>query len=212
MSRPCVFTIMVVYTTIERGSQILARGGELCPNTYFERRHSKSLLQYLLAARSSRPSMDDPNLDEIDHAILHALQEDARHNSNAAISERVGVSASTVGKRIDRLEENGVIQGYRPEIDYEQAGFPLLVLFICTAPITEREPLIDRTLDLEGVVNVRELMTGERNVHILVTGAANDDITRIAHEIDEMGYTVTDEILMRDEYTQPSVHFAPSNE
>lgn len=151
--------------------------------------------------------MSKPDLDAIDRAILHALQEDARHNTNAAISERVEVSASTVGKRIARLEAQGIIRGYRPELDYERAGFPLQVLFVCTAGIAEREALIDETLGIDGVVNVRELMTGQKNVHIQVVGTTNDDITRIAHALDEMGYTVTDEILMRDEYTQPSVHF-----
>lgn len=151
--------------------------------------------------------MNDTQLDEIDRAILHALQENARNNTNAAISERVSVSASTVGKRIAQLEDQGIIKGHRSEIDYEAAGFPLHVLFICTAKITEREPLIKQTRDLPGVINIRELMTGEKNVHIQVVGASNDDITRIAHALDEMGYAVSDEILMRAEYNQPSVHF-----
>lgn len=151
--------------------------------------------------------MSGPLLDEIDQAILYALQEDARHNTNAAISERVSVSASTVGKRIAQLEEQGIIKGYHPIIDYEQAGFPLHVLFICTAPIADREALIKQTLGVNGVLNIRELMTGQANVHIQVIGTSNADITRIAHTLDEMGYTVTDEILMRDEYNQPTVHF-----
>lgn len=153
--------------------------------------------------------MTDASLDEVDRAILRALQEDARHHTNAEISERVDVSASTVGKRIAALEEQGVIKGYRTEIDYEEAGYPLLVLFICTAPITDRERLIRESLDLDGVVNVRELMTGVNNAHILVTGTANDDITRIAHQIDELGFNVSDEILLRNEYNEPSVHFEP---
>lgn len=152
-------------------------------------------------------SMGRHSLDEIDRAILHALQEDARQNTNAAISERVSVSASTVGKRISRLEDQGVVRGYHPDIDYEEAGFPIQVLFICTAGIAERETLIKKTLGLDGVINVRELMTGERNVHILVIGSSNDDITQIAHKLDNMGYSVNDEILMRDDYNQPSVHF-----
>lgn len=151
--------------------------------------------------------MSESELDEIDHAILHALQEDARNNTNAAISERVSVSASTVGKRIAQLEDRGIIKAHRSEIDYEEAGFPLHVLFICTSSIAERETLIKQTLDLDGVINVRELMTGERNVHIQVIGSSNDDITRIAHALDNMGYSVTDEILMRAEYNQPSIHF-----
>lgn len=151
--------------------------------------------------------MDDAGLDEIDHSILHALQQDARHCTNAEIGERAGVSASTVGKRISQLEAEGVIEGYRPEIDYELAGFPLQVLFVCTASIAEREALVEKTLGIDGVVNVREMMTGERNVHILVVGSSNDDITQLARTIDEMGYTVNDELLVRDEYDQPSVQF-----
>lgn len=151
--------------------------------------------------------MSDSDVDEIDRAILHALQKDARNNTNAAISDRVSVSASTVGKRIARLEKRGVIKAHRTEIDYEKAGFPLHVLFICTARITEREALIERALKLEGVINVRELMTGQENVHIQVVGASNDDITHIAHELDDMGYTVTDEILLRAEHERPSTHF-----
>ena len=151
--------------------------------------------------------MSAPTLDEIDRAILHALQEDARQNTNAAISERVSVSASTVGKRITRMEEEGMIKGYQPTVDYEKAGFPIQMLFVCTAAIAEREGLIEETLGLDGVVNVRELMTGEHNVHILVVGSSKEDITQIAHELDEIGYTVTDEILLREEYDQPSIRF-----
>lgn len=151
--------------------------------------------------------MTDSGLDAIDQAILFELQQNARNNTNAQIAESIGVSASTVGKRVSRLEDKGVIKGYHPELDYDQAGFPLQVLFICTTPITDREPHIKEALNLPMVVNIREMMTGEGNVHILVVGKANDDITRAAQQIDDIGFTVTDEILMRSEYTRPSVIF-----
>jgi len=63
--------------------------------------------------------MDDEHLDEIDRRILSLLQEDARNNTNAAISEAVGVSPSTVGNRIARLEAQDIVQGYHPNIDYK---------------------------------------------------------------------------------------------
>lgn len=139
------------------------------------------------------------DLDDVDRAILYALQQDARNNSNADISERVGVSPSTVGKRITSLEECGIIQGYSPEIDYEKAGLPLEVLFICTAQIAEREALVEAAHEIDGVVNVREIMTGTKNVHIHVVGETNDDITQIAATLDGHGYDITDEILLRSE-------------
>ena len=151
--------------------------------------------------------MSEAELDEVDRAILHALQEDARNNSNAEISERVGVSPSTIGNRIDRLEEIGVIKGYRPDIDYELAGLPLRVLFVCSSPITERRNMVEALLKLEGVVNVREMMTGEHNIHVQVVVKTNDDLTKIAQQVDDLGLTVNEEILMKGEYTRPSIQF-----
>jgi len=151
--------------------------------------------------------MGPGELDDVDHAILAALQEDARNNTNAAISERVGVSPSTVGKRIKRLEADGVLRGYVPVIDYERAGFPLHVLFVCTATIPDREALTEQLQSVDGIVFVRELMTGQENVHIQAVGTSKDDITAIARQIDRLGFEVVDEVLMRDEYVRPSVRF-----
>lgn len=149
--------------------------------------------------------MSGPKLDEIDRTILNALHEDARHNTNASISERVSVSASTVGKRIFQLEQRGVIKAHRSEIDYEKLGFPLHVLFICTVSIVDRENLIEQTLELDGVVHVRELMTGQRNAHIRTIGSSKSDITCLAYALDDLGYVVNDEILIRTKYTCSSI-------
>ena len=151
--------------------------------------------------------MDGSELDDVDRAILYALQENARHVSNAEISEGIGLSASTVGKRIAELEAVGVITGYRPEIDYERAGFPLEVLFICTAPLTDRERLVESAANIPGIVHIRELMTGDGNVHILVAGTSKGDVSRIAHGLDELGFDVRDEILVGDEDTLQGSHF-----
>lgn len=145
--------------------------------------------------------------DDIDRRILSVLQEDARNNTNAAISEQVGVSPSTVGNRIRRLEEVGVIRGYKPDLDYDKADFPLRVLFICTAPIADRADLIGEVRKLPGVVNVRELMTGEENVHIEVVGSHNEDITYHATRIDDLGIDISEEILVKNEYPQPASVF-----
>lgn len=148
--------------------------------------------------------MSKYQLDDIDRQILYFLQEDARNNSNAEISDRVGVSPSTVGNRIQQLEANGIIRGYQPNIDYDQADFPLRVLFICTTSITERSDLIQEILDLPGVTNVRELMTGEENIHVEVVGSHNEDITRLATAIDARNISINEEILMKNNYPQPA--------
>ena len=47
--------------------------------------------------------MRDPAIDDVDRAILYALQDDARNASSGDIAERTGTSDSTVRKRIQRL-------------------------------------------------------------------------------------------------------------
>ena len=156
--------------------------------------------------------MSDQPLDEIDRQILYLLQEDARNNTNTEIAEQVGVSPSTVGKRINRLETTGTIKGYNPDIDYELADYPLRVLFICSTSITERSDLLEQVREIRGVVNVKELMTGQENVHIEVVGSHNEDITRLATTIDDLGITINEEILVKNEYPQPASVFKPDEE
>lgn len=151
--------------------------------------------------------MSEPEFDDIDRQILFFLQEDARNNTNTQISERIGVSPSTVGNRINRLESVGVIKGYQPDIDYDVIDFPLRVLFICTTSITERSNLVEQARELRGVVRIRELMTGTENVHIEVVGGHNADITRLATAIDDLGITINEEILVKNEYPQPASIF-----
>lgn len=55
-------------------------------------------------------------MDEVDRAILGVLEQDGRI-SNAELAARVGLSPSPCLRRVQRLEQNGVIRGYRAVID-----------------------------------------------------------------------------------------------
>jgi Lrp/AsnC family transcriptional regulator, regulator for asnA, asnC and gidA len=56
-----------------------------------------------------RPADVSGELDEVDLGIMARLQEDGR-SSNASIARSVGVSESTVKKRIDRLVDRGIMR------------------------------------------------------------------------------------------------------
>lgn len=60
--------------------------------------------------------------DAIDWALLGALQEDARL-SFKELARRVGLSPSAVTERVRRLEEAGVITGYRAVVDATRLGW-----------------------------------------------------------------------------------------
>jgi DNA-binding Lrp family transcriptional regulator len=151
--------------------------------------------------------MGEDAIDDVDEAILHALQEDARNISSGDIAERTGTSGSTVRKRIQRLEGDDVIKGYSVEIDYQTAGYPLRMLLFCTAPIPERGEHIPAILDIDGVVSVQELVTGERNLLVTVVGETDSDITPVAQELLDLGLTVVDEVLVRSHETTPFGEF-----
>ncbi|WEL18012.1 MULTISPECIES: Lrp/AsnC family transcriptional regulator [unclassified Halorhabdus] len=142
-------------------------------------------------------------LDDLDRAILYALQDNARKTSTSTIAERMDVAPSTVRTRIQALEADGILTGYHAEIDYEQTGLQLHTLIVCTAPVPDREELAERAQEVSGVVAVREVMTGHENVHIEAIGRDGDDLNRIGRELDEIGLTIEDEDLIRNEYETP---------
>jgi DNA-binding Lrp family transcriptional regulator len=63
-----------------------------------------------------------PPLDPVDRRILSCLGANARLSARS-IARELGVSAGLVLDRIQRLEDQGVILGYRVEVNHEAAGF-----------------------------------------------------------------------------------------
>jgi len=60
------------------------------------------------------------------------------------IADAVDVSDNTVRNRINALEEQGAITGYRATVDYDVAGVQHYYIFVCSARVSEREHLIRR--------------------------------------------------------------------
>jgi len=60
-------------------------------------------------------------IDKISAKILHALSRNGRI-SNLQLAEKVGLSPSACLRRVQELERNGVIKGYRAMLDPVQTG------------------------------------------------------------------------------------------
>lgn len=65
-------------------------------------------------------------IDEIDRRIIAALQEDARLTVRQ-LAARVHLTSTPVYERLKRLETQGIIRGYRVEIDSERVGMGFTV-------------------------------------------------------------------------------------
>ena len=70
---------------------------------------------------------DEGLLDGTNRQLLAELQADARV-SLAELGRRVGLSSPAVADRLRRLEQEGVIAGYRAEVNPRALGFSLGVL------------------------------------------------------------------------------------
>ena len=66
-------------------------------------------------------------LDETDRRIIGELSRDG-HVSFAELGRRVSLSPPAVAERVQRLERQGVITGYRAEIDPRAVGYPLTAI------------------------------------------------------------------------------------
>ncbi len=66
-------------------------------------------------------------LDDVNRGLLTELQADARL-SLAELGRRVGLTAPAVGERLQRLEANGIVRGYRADIDPRALGYGLSVI------------------------------------------------------------------------------------
>jgi Lrp/AsnC family leucine-responsive transcriptional regulator len=67
---------------------------------------------------------DKSLLDALNVRLLNELTADPRLRTTE-LARRLGVSAPTVRERVARLEESGVIRGYRLEVDPAAVGLPV---------------------------------------------------------------------------------------
>ena len=77
-------------------------------------------------------------MDLLDLKILKALQTSGR-KKNAELARELGVAPSTMMERIRRLEESGVLQGYRASIDPKKMGLNIQACISVTLSRHETE-------------------------------------------------------------------------
>jgi Lrp/AsnC family transcriptional regulator len=65
-------------------------------------------------------------IDRIDREIIHILQDNAELSA-AAVGEKIGLSQSPCWRRIQRLKDEGLIQGQMMRFDRKKLGFDVLV-------------------------------------------------------------------------------------
>jgi len=123
-------------------------------------------------------------VDQRDLDILAALQDDAR-STYAQIARRVGLSASSVHQRVRRLEDSGVIRGYRAVIDPQAVGLSVTAL-VSVMPLDPKQPddLPDRVRDLPEIEDCLSV-AGDENYILKVRTRTTADLEDLLRRVRE---------------------------
>lgn len=123
-------------------------------------------------------------LDERDLDIIAALQEDARA-TYTQVAKRVGLSASSVHERVRKLEQGGVIRGYRADVDPEAIGLYVTAL-IAVLPLDPTQPddLPERAVDFPEVEDCFSV-AGEANYVLKVRTKTTEHLEDLIRRLRE---------------------------
>jgi Lrp/AsnC family leucine-responsive transcriptional regulator len=117
-------------------------------------------------------------MDDLDKNILLALQNSAR-KKNADLARELGVAPSTMLERVRRLEERGLVKGYRAMIDPRALGLKV-------------QGFIAITLDQHQVGNIKSFEEGIQRIPFLracyhLTGRFDYLLHMAVRDLDELG-------------------------
>jgi Lrp/AsnC family leucine-responsive transcriptional regulator len=123
-------------------------------------------------------------LDERDLRILGALQKDARATF-AQIGEVAGLSASSVHDRVRKLEQAGVIRGYRAELDPEALGlFVTALVSVMPLEPKQADDLPDRAREFDEVEDCHSV-AGDENYILKVRTRTTSDLEDLLRRLRE---------------------------
>jgi Lrp/AsnC family transcriptional regulator, leucine-responsive regulatory protein len=127
-------------------------------------------------------------LDDINRDLLDLLQTDGRM-SFKELGDRIGLTAPAVAERVRKLEDAGVIKGYRAVVDYEALGFPILSIVRVKAPIAGRA-VDEKIAALPNVIEANRV-TGSDSHVIRARLRTTRDIEDLLADVWEDGETIT---------------------
>jgi Lrp/AsnC family leucine-responsive transcriptional regulator len=128
-------------------------------------------------------------LDRTDWRLLAELQRDGRA-TYAELARAVAMSPSAVAERIRRLEETGVIAGYRATIDPERVGLTVMAFIRLRYPTGNYRPfhaLLDATPEIVEAHHV----TGEDCFVLKVLARSMRHLEEVAGRISGLGSVTT---------------------
>jgi Lrp/AsnC family leucine-responsive transcriptional regulator len=163
-------------------------------NTGYRLLIRRSYLQhYGETAAACRGILAAPVMDDIDRKILKELQEDAR-TSYAELGRRVGLTTPAVIERVRKLEDAGIIVGYRVEIDPAKVGRPITAFVRMSITGVDYSHIIEVAEESNEVLECHR-GTGGDSFIIKVAVASVEHLQQVIDKLTPYGITTTAIVL-----------------
>ncbi len=128
-------------------------------------------------------------MDATDWKLLRELQSDARL-TYSELARRVALSPPAATERLRRLEEGGVIVGYRAVINLDRVGFPLLAFVRLRYPSGNYTPL-HKVLEEASEILECHHVTGEDCFILKVAASSMSHLEGITGRLASLGAITT---------------------
>ena len=130
--------------------------------------------------------------DETDLRIIEEIRDNARI-SYKNLSEAVNLSVPAVFERMKKMEERGVIQGYKTAVDYCRIGYPIHV-FILLRDDRCRDGVPYMLSQMESIFQFW-IVSGEYDYLLEVYLSTSQELDDLLNELYKIGRTHTMLIL-----------------
>jgi Lrp/AsnC family leucine-responsive transcriptional regulator len=134
--------------------------------------------------------MDNIHLDRTDLALLAILQREGRI-SNAELAERVSLSASACLRRVQKLEQDGVLTGYGALLDPARVGLGLQAFVRVQLSRHDTDAIAEFTARINGwdEVVACHALTGDMDylLHVVVQDLAHFSRFLLDHLLNASG-------------------------
>lgn len=122
-------------------------------------------------------------MDTIDLKIVDILQADGRVTMKE-LGQRVGLTSPATIERVKKLEESGVIAGYKAIINIAQAGLPVRAFLLLTAGDVSAETVAEFAQGHENILQCHRVAGGAS--HLME--AAMADLGGLENLLDELSH------------------------
>ena len=132
-------------------------------------------------------------VDVLNWHILKCLQENARM-SNAEIGRRIGVSSPAVAERIKKMEDAGLIHGYKTVVSPIEMGDQLKAIITLRAFMGMLKPFLEKVKTYDEVINCYRI-TGNENIVMEVVLKNQHHLEKFIDQLIVYGETKTQIVL-----------------